>query len=183
MKLTKRSIQTPKKVSNGLRGIMDIKLATLELRMLLRHGSSFQLILVKIPTITSMIWIQSWTQMSKQLLRAANTVKISMATTIQINSPESLTKMEIIPAKQDTAMEATEVTVAIKAPKVKINSADITEAKTKTNLVDPLSIMVKADIKAETIPTAAMEATMVQPIITMVTNTPIVRKEEIGGII
>jgi len=47
--------------------------------------------------------------------------------------------------------------------------------------------MVKADIKAET-PTAAMAAmeataTMVQPIITMVTNTPIVRKEEIGGII
>ena len=130
--------------------------------------------------------------MLKQLLRAENTAKISMVTTIQINSLESLTKMEIIPAKQDTAMEATEVTVAIKAVikalKVKINSADTTEAKTKTNLVVPLSIMVKADIKAETIPTAAMAAmeataTMVQPIITMVTNTPIVRKEEIGGII
>ena len=129
--------------------------------------------------------------MLKQLLRAANTVRISMVTTIQINSLESLTKMEIIPAKQDTAMEATEVTVAIKAvikaPKVKINLADITEAETKTNLDDPLSTTVKA-AKAETIPTAAMAAmeataTMVQPIITMVTNTPIVRKVEIGGII
>jgi hypothetical protein len=59
MKLMKRSIQTPKKVSNGPRGIMDIQLEIQELRMLLRLGSSFQPILVKIPTITSTIWILS----------------------------------------------------------------------------------------------------------------------------
>merc|ERR1711998_443167 len=80
--------------------------------MLLKPGNSSQPTPVKIPTIMFTIWILNSTQMSKQLSRVLDTVKIGMAIIIQINLLANLTQKEITLAIL-MAMVAMEAMVAM----------------------------------------------------------------------
>ena len=149
-KSIQRSIQKLKIVSNGLSSITEERLVILELKMLLRPGNSSLPITVKIPTIMYMIWILISTQMSKQLSRVVDTVKIGMVIIIQTNLLVNLTQKEHTQEKFKMAtvdMVATVVTAAMAA---KAAMADITK-----HSVVKQDLIKKADLISLVEPTTA----------------------------
>ena len=163
---------------------MEERLAILELKMSLRPGNSSPPTPAKIPTIMCTTWILNSTQMSKQLSRVEDTVKIGMVIIIQTNLPVNLPPKENTQEKNNMAMVDTVATEAMVAKaamaamavmetkhtvvkqelikKAVISLVDPTPIKTEVTIPIPILMEVEAtspmEVKVATVATVAKEA-------------------------
>ena len=166
---------------------MEERLAIPELKMSLRPGNSSPPTPAKIPTIMCTTWILNSTQMSKQLSRVEDTVKIGMVIIIQTNLPVNLPPKENTQEKNNMAMVDTVATEAMVAKaamaamaatavmatkhtvvkqelikKAVISLVDPTPIKTEVTIPIPILMEVEAtspmEVKVATVATVAKEA-------------------------